>query len=438
MQPKSVLMCLVGLLLLLVSSADAEMRTWTQTSGTKFEAEYVWRDHAVVTLRRADGTEFTVNMAKLSKEDRAYLVQQPKNAPPPVPAPATLPRAAFRQRAQAAQPVCVLELVAPPGVRTRVNVGYAGTGDRLLHEAASLDRFSGGTFPRLAVETAKDTFQLVSWCNVKEVVTRNVSQVVMLKDGREVPGKLKGWVTSQEDQVGPYEFAQATGLSPPSPFPHEAYVVVPGSVDPMIIAQAYARASADGYVTGRGGKVLRAPSGDTRVPVPAYDLSTATSVKVVQWPPRQVPPLPGFRPAPRNGEWKLTLSSAPLSAVTVVRPRFVIHYTAKTTITLANTPAFTQKWSPDDYPHETSTVEFCLTVGGQQLAADIDDFVLLDFRPGDLTVKTNNGGPMRGALGLFGKTKQGVHNASQWLLAADLADGSILALKNPICKLERK
>ena len=51
--------------------------------GTQFDAEFVKKDHAMVTFRKADGTEFTMNMAKLSKEDRNYVVQQPKDAPLP-------------------------------------------------------------------------------------------------------------------------------------------------------------------------------------------------------------------------------------------------------------------------------------------------------------------------------------------------------------------
>ena len=96
MRTKMVVMCLVGLLWLLVSFANAEVRTWTRAGGTQFDAEFVKKDHGMVTFRKADGTEFTMNMAKLSKEDRSYVVQQPKNAPPPADPPKAQPPAAMQ------------------------------------------------------------------------------------------------------------------------------------------------------------------------------------------------------------------------------------------------------------------------------------------------------------------------------------------------------
>ena len=95
MKTKSGLTCLVGLLLL-VSSANAAIRTWTRNNGTQFDAEYVRKDDKAVTLRDANGTMFSVNIAALSNGDRAFIGKQPRIAPLPAlapPAPAGKPAA---------------------------------------------------------------------------------------------------------------------------------------------------------------------------------------------------------------------------------------------------------------------------------------------------------------------------------------------------------
>jgi hypothetical protein len=55
------------------SSSRAAMRGWTKTSGEKIEAEFVKKDKSIITLRKPDGTEFTVRMAHLSDEDQQYV-----------------------------------------------------------------------------------------------------------------------------------------------------------------------------------------------------------------------------------------------------------------------------------------------------------------------------------------------------------------------------
>jgi hypothetical protein len=57
---------------------NAEMRKWTRKNGKEFEAEFVKRDGPVVTLKKPDGTEFTVKMPHLSDEDRKYVNQLTK------------------------------------------------------------------------------------------------------------------------------------------------------------------------------------------------------------------------------------------------------------------------------------------------------------------------------------------------------------------------
>ena len=77
MRTKSIVLCLVGLLLLFLSSSNAEMRKWTRKNGKEFQAEFVKHDGAEVTLRGADGKEFTVKTGKLSEEDRKYVKHLP-------------------------------------------------------------------------------------------------------------------------------------------------------------------------------------------------------------------------------------------------------------------------------------------------------------------------------------------------------------------------
>ena len=63
----------------------AELRTWTSKSG-KFtvKAELLSFDQEVVSLRRANGKTITDPLAKLSKEDQEYVLDQPKPKAEPV------------------------------------------------------------------------------------------------------------------------------------------------------------------------------------------------------------------------------------------------------------------------------------------------------------------------------------------------------------------
>lgn len=78
MRTRSLVVCLVGLLLLFISSVNAEMRTWTRKNGKTFEAEFVKREGPVVTLKKPDGAEMTVRMPNLSDDDRKYVNQLTK------------------------------------------------------------------------------------------------------------------------------------------------------------------------------------------------------------------------------------------------------------------------------------------------------------------------------------------------------------------------
>lgn len=51
-----------------------ELRTWKSTDGTfKVEARFVRMDDGVVTFRKADGTEVSATLEKLSDEDQLYI-----------------------------------------------------------------------------------------------------------------------------------------------------------------------------------------------------------------------------------------------------------------------------------------------------------------------------------------------------------------------------
>ncbi len=86
MRTKSIVVCLVGVLLPLTvaSSFAAETRTWTKKDGTKFEGEFVkvekgLKGHNVVTLWKADGSEMKVGLEHFSPEDRKYVLQTVKS-----------------------------------------------------------------------------------------------------------------------------------------------------------------------------------------------------------------------------------------------------------------------------------------------------------------------------------------------------------------------
>jgi hypothetical protein len=56
------------------------MRTWKDTTGTfSVEAQFVYRTPDGIKLRKADGTEVTIPMDKLSAEDQAWINQGKRN-----------------------------------------------------------------------------------------------------------------------------------------------------------------------------------------------------------------------------------------------------------------------------------------------------------------------------------------------------------------------
>jgi hypothetical protein len=78
MRATSIVVCLVGLILL--SASVAEARTWTRKNGKQIEGEFVKLEQQsdgknMVTLRKPDGSEMTVRLGNLSDEDRKYVKQ---------------------------------------------------------------------------------------------------------------------------------------------------------------------------------------------------------------------------------------------------------------------------------------------------------------------------------------------------------------------------
>ncbi len=66
----------VALTALLLGTAQAELRVWTDKSGKTIEAEHVRTLTDQVVLRQADGTELRVSLNTLSERDRKYAVLQ--------------------------------------------------------------------------------------------------------------------------------------------------------------------------------------------------------------------------------------------------------------------------------------------------------------------------------------------------------------------------
>lgn len=67
--------------IILTSSANAEMRTWTSTHGRTIQGEFVGSDATAARVQRADGKIINVPLALLSEGDQAWIRDQPKGPP---------------------------------------------------------------------------------------------------------------------------------------------------------------------------------------------------------------------------------------------------------------------------------------------------------------------------------------------------------------------
>ena len=61
------------LILFLIATCNAELRTWTAVNGKEVEAEFVSNEEGVVKLKLKSGKVFNVPLNKLSKEDQKFL-----------------------------------------------------------------------------------------------------------------------------------------------------------------------------------------------------------------------------------------------------------------------------------------------------------------------------------------------------------------------------
>lgn len=86
------------LLCLIVTSATAAPRTWTDTQGRSLQAEYISSDAVTVTLRIA-GKEHQIPITRFSPADQAWIAQQKGSSTAAAPA-ATIPPMTQRQIAE--------------------------------------------------------------------------------------------------------------------------------------------------------------------------------------------------------------------------------------------------------------------------------------------------------------------------------------------------
>lgn len=161
-----------------------------------------------------------------------------------------------------------------------------------------------------------------------------------------------------------------------------------------------------------------------------YDLATATSVRIIETPPEKEEadtfPARERKPEPEKKQWNLWVAAG-TSPMQVTLPRFVFSYYSTSGYILGGSD------------RTAIARSFSVTVNGEGMQANIDDFELLELGvTGDkpsLSVKAKDGEPVSGLFSLSADDDKGNHNAHTWLLAVDQPDGCILALKNPKWKL---
>jgi len=270
-----------------------------------------------------------------------------------------------------------LELRTKLGVARRIRVHITRTGDGLLDALGAywgrgVPDYNWEHFPdaRLAIQTGDDTFALVPWTSIKEITEKNKKQVVTLKDSTSYEGVIKtiAFVEDDKDQNLPY--------------------------------------------SGRK----------------KYNLSTVTSLAVVQIPPRGKSRYRTKKPR-SNKRW--TLSSVAHEPRTRVKSvRFVFQYYTSAGYILGGTDTV------------SVTSAFILNVGGDKIPANADDFELLKFDSRDpkksvLSVRARNADIVTGHLELVAKDSRGEHPANKWALALDMENGCTLVVRNPSLTLEQ-
>ena len=67
------------LILCLIATCNAELRTWTAVNGKEVEADFVSNEEGVVKLKLKSGKVFEVPLNKLSKSDQEFLKAKPSS-----------------------------------------------------------------------------------------------------------------------------------------------------------------------------------------------------------------------------------------------------------------------------------------------------------------------------------------------------------------------
>ena len=115
-----------------------------------------------------------------------------------------------------------LELRTKLGVARRIRVHITRTGDGLLDALGAywgqgVPDYNWERFPdaRLAIQTGDDTFALVPWTSLKEITEKNKKQVVTLKDSTSYEGVIKtiAFVEDDKDQDLRYSDRKKYNLS---------------------------------------------------------------------------------------------------------------------------------------------------------------------------------------------------------------------------------
>jgi pimeloyl-ACP methyl ester carboxylesterase len=93
--PSSCGACRLFVFAILASVLNCAARTWTAADGRTLEGEFVSATGTSVTIKRADGKLFTIDLEKLSEDDRAFVAEQAKKPATPAPAGPAKPPAAI-------------------------------------------------------------------------------------------------------------------------------------------------------------------------------------------------------------------------------------------------------------------------------------------------------------------------------------------------------
>lgn len=176
-------MKLLCLIVMGLAASAAYGRTWTSTTGSQLEADYVGFRNNTVSLRKADGKAFEIGLQFLSEADRAFVNEQkPRDAAATAPtatAKATSPATPLlsstgpiRKDLLTEEQIAALKTEMPGKKDNEKYIFFANFSPRLL-DAAALKRLNPGRIPyRVTAE-----FMAVSVENGKTVSKRMTGSV---------------------------------------------------------------------------------------------------------------------------------------------------------------------------------------------------------------------------------------------------------------------